>query len=84
MIEAEQIKAENEKKRMELIHAYKRFSKTDDGKVICEDLSKFCGYDNTCFNEQNPNSLRTMFDLGKRRVFLRVNGMINKKLENEE
>jgi len=82
-IEAEKVRLENEKARQALIHAYKRFSGTDDGKVILEDLSKFCGQYNSCMNEQSPDAFQTFIMLGKRRVFLRIHGMINKK-ENED
>ena len=74
--------AENEKRQRELKHAYKRLSKTDDGKMVFEDLEKFCGFMNTSVSEQNPNALQTMFAEGKRRVFLRINGMVKKENEN--
>ena len=78
MIEAEQQKAENEKKRRELMQAYKRFSKTDDGKIILEDLESFCGFLKTSTNmEWNPYYV--MFAEGKRRVYLRINSMITKE-----
>ena len=79
MIEAEQQLAENEKQRQELIHAYKRLFKTDDGKTILEDLEKFCGFNNTSVSEQDPNCYQTFFNEGKRRVFLRINGYIRRK-----
>ena len=79
MIEAEQIKAENEKKREELAQAYKRWSKTDDGKLILKDLETFCGFLRPSFNEQNPNALQTHINEGKRRVYLRINGFLRTK-----
>ena len=84
MIEAEKQNAENEKKRQELAQAYKRIAKTDDGKAILKDLEGFCGFRNACVNEQNPHTLQTFFALGKRRVFLRIDSMINKEIENDE
>ncbi len=79
MMEAQ---AENEKRQRELKHAYKRLSKTDDGKMVFEDLRSFCGQDRVSVCEQNPNALQTMFAEGKRRVYLRINGMIKKENEN--
>ena len=79
MIEAEQQKQENEKKRKELAQAHKRLFMTDDGKIVLEDLERFCGFYNTSVSEQNPNSLQTFFAEGKRRVYLRISSMIRRK-----
>ncbi len=81
MTEAEAKNLENQKELMELENAYKRFSCTDDGKVILADLKRFCGYDTTSVCEQRPNSLQTFFAEGKRRVFLRINSFIERKHE---
>ena len=78
MIDTEQM-AENEKKRQELIQAYKRLFQTDDGKEILGDLEKFCGFNNTSVSEQDPNAYQTFFAEGKRRVFLRISGFIRRK-----
>jgi len=82
MIEDDKIQVENEKKRKERIRAYKRFSKTDDGKLILADLEVFCGFNNTSVSEQSPNELQTFFAEGKRRVYLRIDGFIRRK-END-
>ena len=82
MIEDEKIEAENEKKRKERIHAYKRFAKTDDGKIVLADLESFCGFHNTSVSEHDPNSYQTFFAEGKRRVYLRINSFLRRK-ENE-
>lgn len=78
-MEAEQQQVENEKKRKELKQAYKRLFQTNDGKVVKTDLERFCGFNNTSVSEQAPNELQTFFAEGKRRVYLRINGMINKE-----
>ncbi len=81
MIEAEQQKIENEKIRKELKHAYKRLFKTDDGKIVLNDLEKFCGFLNTSTNvEWNP--YQTFFAEGRRRVFLRIIGML-RRIDND-
>ena len=82
MIEDDKIQMENEKKRKERIQAYRRFSKTDDGKLILADLEVFCGFNNTSVSEQSPNELQTFFAEGKRRVYLRITGFIRRK-END-
>ena len=78
-MEPEQQKAENQKKQDELKQAYRRFSQSDDGKIILEDLERFCGQNRPSVCEQLPNSLQTHFNEGKRRVFLRIIGMIKKE-----
>ena len=81
MTEDEVIKAQNEKLRREKAQAYKRFSKTDDGKIILKDLESFCCFRRPSFNEQNPNALQTHINEGKRRVYLRFDSFINQKEE---
>lgn len=81
MIEDEQRKAENEKKRQELKQAYRRLFQTDDGKVVREDLESFCGFLKTSTNiEWNPYYV--MFAEGRRRVYLRIQSMIMKEKKN--
>ncbi len=78
MIEADKIKAENEQRQLERTLAYKRFSKTDDGKIILKDLEEFCGFRRLSYNAQNPNALQTHINEGMRKVYLRIDGFINK------
>ncbi len=78
-MEAEEQKILNEKAVRELCSAYKRLFQTEDGKVVFDDLERFCGFLNTSVSEQNPNALQTMYLEGKRRVFLRINGMLKVK-----
>lgn len=82
MTEDEFIKAENEKKRRELAQTYKRFSKTDDGKVILADLRSFCGQDRSSICSSSPNPYQTFECEGKRRVFLRIDSMIKRREDN--
>jgi len=79
MTEAEVINAENERKREELAQAYKRLFMTDDGKIVKEDLEKFCGFHTTSVCEHHPNALQTFFAEGKRRVILRIQGFLRRK-----
>lgn len=79
MIEAEQQQVESEKKKKELAQAYKRLFRTDDGKIVKEDLERFCGFNNISVSEQDPNAYQTFFAEGKRRVYLRIIGMINRR-----
>lgn len=82
MIEAEKQKLENEKKRLELVQAYKRLFMTDDGKRVLQDLENFCGFNATSVAERSPNTLQTFFAEGKRRVYLRINGFIRKETDD--
>lgn len=65
----------------DLIRAYKRVASTDAGKIVLDDLEKFCGYNATSFCEQTPNALQTAFHEGKRRVFLRINDKLKQEIE---
>lgn len=76
-------KADNEKRQQEKTHAYKRFAKTDDGKIIIADLESYCGFRRPSYNEQSPNALQTHINEGKRRVYLRIDGFIN-RVEKED
>lgn len=81
MIEAEKQKAENAKRQLEKIQAFKRLFTTDDGKIVLKDLESFCGFRRPMACESNPNSLQTHLNDGKRRVYLRIDSFINKKEE---
>jgi len=78
MIEADQQKADNAKRQLEKTQAYKRLFMTDDGKIVLKDLESFCGFRRPSYNEQHPNALQTHINEGKRRVYLRIDGFINK------
>jgi len=79
MIEDESIKAENEKRREELVRAYKRLFATDDGRVVKKDLESFCNANKSSVCEHNPNALQTHYEEGKRRVILRIHGFLRRK-----
>ncbi len=79
MIEVDKIKADNEKKRLELIWTYKRFFKTDDGKIIFEDLERYCGQNRSSVCRQSPNPYQTSYCEGMRSIFLYINEKINRK-----
>ncbi len=83
MIESEKVKAENEKRQLEKTQAYKRLFMTDDGKIVKADLEVFCGFRRPSYSEQKPNALQTATNEGKRRVYLRIDGFIN-KVEKED
>ena len=82
MIEAEEQSAENEKKRQELKHAYKRLFDSDDGKIVLKDLRSFCGQDRSSICSSSPNPYQTFECEGKRRVYLRIASQIKVK-END-
>ena len=83
MTEAEQIRIANEKEQEELSIAYKRLFATDDGKKVLVDLTRFCGQDKTSVCESDPNPYQTFFVEGRRRVFLRIKSLMERKNERD-
>jgi Ca2+-binding EF-hand superfamily protein len=79
MTDVEEQKIENEKKQQELKSAYRRLFDSDDGKIVGEDLERFCGFLNTSVSQQSPDAYQTFFNEGKRRVYLRIIGMMKVK-----
>jgi len=84
MIEAEEIQAKNEKEAKRLIGCYRRFANTKDGKIILEDLRRFCGQDRSSICFQSPDPYQTMGCEGKRSVFLYMNNKIESKETEDE
>ena len=60
----------------ELADTYNRLFSTLDGKLVLKDLESFCGFRKTSVCESLPNSEQTMFAEGKRRVYLRIDSMV--------
>lgn len=60
--------------QLKRVNAYKRFAETEDGKLILEDLSRFCYAKGSTFTG-DANS--TFFNEGKRNVYLYMNTVIN-------
>lgn len=65
-----------------LWRAYATMASTDAGKLIIADLEHECGFLNCSVCESKPDALQTLFNEGKRRVYLRIHGMIKKGKEN--
>ena len=71
---------ENSKKKIkELINSYKSIFKSDDGKMVMDDLEKRCFYNTSTNNVKEPNE--TAFFEGQRTVLLFIKSMINHKEE---
>ena len=69
---------ENSKKKIkELINSYKSIFKSDDGKMVMDDLEKRCFYNVTTFSKGDTNE--TAFYEGQRTVLLFIKSMINHK-----
>jgi len=51
----------------DLKNTYSRFSESEDGKVILEDLRKYCFVNQTTFNE---NAYKMAFNEGTRAIWL--------------
>ena len=65
------------KKIKELIQNYKKVFKSDDGKMVMDDLEKRCFYNTSTYNSKEPNE--TAFFEGQRTVLLFIKSMINHK-----
>jgi|TARA_B100001059_G_scaffold203224_1_gene211703 hypothetical protein len=61
----------------ELIQNYKTVFKSDDGKMVMDDLEKRCFYNTSTYNSKEPNE--TAFFEGQRTVLLFIKSMINHK-----
>ena len=84
MIEADQIKAENEKRQLEKTQAFKRLFATDDGKVLMKHLEWICNVNRSTYR---PNAKDVVTDMrveeGKRQVHLDIIWYLNLKKEKE-
>lgn len=80
MTEDEKTREENEKKSKALSNAYSELfsNKSKNGKLVRADLELFCGFRSSSMCERSPNALQTSFNEGKRRVYLRIVGMMDK------
>jgi len=65
------------KKIKELIQNYKTVFKSDDGKMVMDDLEKRCFYHTSTFSRSEPNE--TAFFEGQRTILLFIKSMINHK-----
>ena len=65
------------KKIKELIQNYKTVFKSDDGKMVMDDLEKRCFYNTSTFSRNEPNE--TAFFEGQRTILLFIKSMINHK-----
>ena len=71
MTEAEVKKKNNEK-------AYAKTFHSPISKKVLADLAKFCCYNDSSVCEQSPDALQTIYNEGKRRVYLRILHFIEK------
>ena len=69
----------NNQKIKDLIKQYKTIFKSDDGKMVMDDLEKRCFYNVTTFAKGDTNE--TAFYEGQRTVLLFIKSMINHKEE---
>jgi len=60
--------------------AYKDLFESENGKLVLKDLESFCGQNTSSVCEQSPNELQTFFAEGKRRVYLRIQWWLNRKV----
>lgn len=60
--------------QLKRVNAYKRFAESEDGKLILEDLSRFCYAKGSTYA---GNAHDMVFNEGKRNVHLYMNSIIN-------
>lgn len=74
----------DEKELNDLNQAYKRIAETADGKVVLEDLNRFCRYDTTARVVSPVSGMIDPFMMavieGKREVYVHI----MKKIKNEK
>ena len=66
----------NAEAKAKVSRAYLQLSREEYGKTILDDLADFCNRDRSSVCEASPNNDQTNFNEGKRRVWLRINGLI--------
>ena len=71
-------KNETERIQREEQIAFRQTFSTKAGEITYRRLEKFCNFKNTSVCEQAPNALQTAFNEGKRRVFLKIIGTMDK------
>ena len=67
--------------RVRMRRYYRHVFRTPAGEVVLKDLAQFCGADADLFD---PDPRREAYDLGKRRVLLRIMGWLNMTFEDIE
>lgn len=80
MTEADIQKLENEKAIQHLASAYKGLFSSDKGKRVLADLETFCGQLASSVRDVPIDPYQTHFNEGKRRVYLRIHSMINRRV----
>ena len=71
-----QIKAE----RLRMRTHYRRAFGTDDGMIVLRDLVRFCGGKSDAFHSSSDRV--TSYNLGKRRVLLRISAYLNMEVDD--
>lgn len=64
---------------IKVCESYERVFSSEDGKVVLEDLKKFCYYDATTHVKGDPTT--SSRNEGMRCVIIEINGMIEKLIE---
>jgi len=59
--------------------AYNEVFGTEHGRKVLQDLENFCGFNRCSVYEQKPDANQTMFAEGKRRVYLRIKSIMERK-----
>ena len=60
---------------------YKELFGSEGGQAVLDDLMVFCNANKSSVNEQSPDPSMTMFNEGKRRVYLRIKWYLDTEVE---
>lgn len=64
--------------------SFRKVFNTEDGKVVMEWLAGYCGYNQPSFTLNDPNALMTVWQDGKRAVYLQIRRWIDLELPTDE
>ena len=65
----------------QLIRDYKEVFGGGSGQRVLNDIKSICGQDRSSFDETTPDVNKTMFNEGKRVVYLRIMSFVNREVK---
>lgn len=70
------------KEQERMIRDMKSVFGTEKGEYVLSEIRKYCGQDRSSMNEQSPDVNKTMFNEGKRSVFLRIQWFLEQEVND--
>jgi len=84
MTETEILKMENEQRRRRLAAAYRNIFSSEEGLMVLRDIEMFCGQNASSVRDVPIDPYKVCYLEGARRVWLRINALMNMKFDYEE